>query len=123
MLGAINRMDGADRDWNQANLAAKKTLEQSPMNNGVKNEDSVSRAILNEADKEKLYKEVELVNNQLASKDRSFRLKFSEEAAQFYLQVIDARTQEVIESIPSEHMIELAAKLKDMIGFFIDKKL
>ena len=123
MLGAINRMDGADRDWNQANLAAKKTLEQSPTNIGVKSEDSVSRAILNEADKEKLYKEVELVNNQLASKDRSFRLKFSEEAAQFYLQVIDARTQEVIESIPSEHMIELAAKLKDMIGFFIDKKL
>ncbi|MFD2116993.1 flagellar protein FlaG [Paenibacillus yanchengensis] len=121
MLGAINRMDGADRDWNQINSTDKKLNIRQQQEVEVLGQKKAERQ-LTEEDKQKLYKEVELVNNQLSALDRSFRIKFSEEAEQFYTQIIDARTQEVIESIPSEHMIELAGKLKEMIGFFIDEK-
>lgn len=125
MLGSINRVDGTNRDWSQANLTTKNSnLDKSPADmkaTGIHNEEGIG--LLSEADKDKLYKEVEKVNNQLKAQNHSFRFKFSEEAEQFYMQIIDMRTQEVIESVPSEHMIELAAKLKDMIGFFIDKKL
>ncbi|QNK58359.1 flagellar protein FlaG [Paenibacillus sp. PAMC21692] len=125
MLGSINRMDGANRDWNQANLnykthSDKASGEVSP--SLFPNEQRISWSELNEVDKEKLYKEVERINNQLQVQNHTFRFKFSEEADQFYMQVIDLRTQEVVNSVPSEHMIELAAKLKEMIGFFIDEK-
>lgn len=123
MLGSINRMDGTNRDWSQANSTAKTNADRSPIELRVKGETRVGNSELSEADKDKLYKEVERVNEQLSVKNHSFRFKFSEEAEQFYMQVIDLKTQEVIDSIPSEHMIELASKLKDMIGFFIDKKL
>jgi Uncharacterized flagellar protein FlaG len=122
VLGAINRVDGTNRDWSQANTAAKNGADKTPVDVKITGINAANQQ-LSEADKEKLYKEVEKVNEQLRAQNHSFRFKFSEEAEQFYMQVIDLRTQEVVDSIPSEHMIELAAKLKDMIGFFIDEKL
>lgn len=125
MLGSINRMDGANRDWNQANLTYRNGADkmQSESVTGLfQNEHRFSKTELSEADKEKLYKEVEKANSQLQGQNHTFRFKFSEEADQFYMQVIDMRSQEVVSSIPSEHMIELAAKLKEMIGFFMDEK-
>ena len=125
MLGSINRMDGTNRDWSQARASGKATpdLSLNTNNVGIPNEKQAGNDGLSKEDKEKIYKEVEKLNHQLAVQNHSFRFKFSEEAEQFYMQIIDMKTQEVIESVPSEHMIELAAKLKDMIGFFIDKKL
>lgn len=124
MLGSINRMDGTNRDWNQGNFAYKNQSEKSnPEANPIfTNEQRINKSELSETDKEKLYKEVERANNQLQGQNHTFRFKFSEEADQFYMQVIDMKTQEVVNSVPSEHMIELAAKLKEMIGFFIDEK-
>lgn len=126
MLGSINRMDGTNRDWSQANLTAKSSsVDKSPTDNKAtvnQNEENSGKGQLSEADKDKLYKEVEKVNNQLQAQNHSLRFKFSDEAEQFYVEVVDTRTQEVIDSIPGKHMIELAAKLKDMIGFFIDEK-
>lgn len=123
MFGSINRMDGTNRDWSQANSTPKTNADRSPIDYKITGETRIGKSELSEADRDKLYKEVEKVNEQLSIQNHTFRFKFSEEAEQFYMQVIDLSTQEVVDSIPAEHMIELAAKLKDMIGFFIDKKL
>jgi flagellar protein FlaG len=126
MLGSINRVDGTNRDWSHANLTTKNNNPEKSLVDGKvsvgHNGDRLSKEELSEVDKEKLYKEVEKVNEQLQMQNHSLRFKFSDEAEQFYVEVIDNRTQEVIDSIPGKHMIELAAKLKDMIGFFIDEK-
>ncbi|MHA6481280.1 flagellar protein FlaG [Paenibacillus sp. strain BS8-2] len=126
MLGSINRMDGSNRDWSQAGLTTtnnntdkSKAEVKIP---GVHHAERSGKGELSEADKDKLHKEVEKVNEQLQAQNHSLRFKFSDKAEQFYVEVVDTRTQEVIDSIPGKHMIELAAKLKDMIGFFIDEK-
>lgn len=117
MLGAINRMDGANRDWSQAmNPASTNSTEESPA-------DLKETGEGNGKGKDRLLKELEKLNEQMKSTGKSFRFKYSEEAEQFYVQIIDTRSQEVIESIPPEHMIELSAKLKELIGIFVDKKL
>lgn len=124
MLGSINRVDGTNRDWNQANTTTRSNSDKSPIDKKVPGTAPEGQfREVSEADKDKLYKEVEKVNEQLAAKNHTFRFKFSEEAEQYYMQVVDLKSQEVVASIPSEHMIQLAAQLKDMIGFFIDEKL
>lgn len=121
MLGAINRMDGANRDWSQAmNPASTNSTEESPAD---LKETGVETGEGNGKGKDRLLKELEKLNEQMKSTGKSFRFKYSEEAEQFYVQIIDTRSQEVIESIPPEHMIELSAKLKELIGIFVDKKL
>lgn len=126
MLGSINRMDGTNRDWSQANLTTTNNNSDKSLADikipGVPNGDPLGQRELSEADKNKLHKEVEKVNEQLQMQNQSLRFKFSDKAEQFYVEVVDTRTLEVIDSIPGKHMLELAAKLKDMIGFFIDEK-
>ncbi|MNF03858.1 flagellar protein FlaG [compost metagenome] len=68
-------------------------------------------------------KEIDKLNEQMKATNKSFRFKYSEEAEKFYLQIVDMRSQEVIESVPSEFMIELSAKLKELVGIFVDKRL
>lgn len=121
MFDSINRAGQASIDWSQVTNIKKSTtseLDPTVQANQAKNEENNKQGL----DQEKLNKEIEKVNSQLAALDHSLRMKFSEEAEQFYVEVIDVRTQEVLDSIPSKHMIDLAAKLKDMIGFFIDEK-
>ena len=122
MLDSINSAGQASIDWSQVTNIKKATPNEKDYIlsvNQAKSEDAKSKQ---EYDLSKLNKEIENVNNQLESLNHSLRMKFSEEAEQFYVEVIDVRTQEVLDSIPGKHMIELAAKLKDMIGFFIDEK-
>ena len=117
-------MDGSSVDWGQV-PGVKKQVEASQeiqkigfSAHATNNADSK----FTEQDRDRLYKEVEKVNATLKMESKSMRIKFSEEAEQYYVEVFDSRTLEVIESIPGKHIIELAAKLKDMIGFFIDEK-
>jgi len=117
-------MDGSSIDWSQLSGVKKQvpTSQEVSIIGSSAQTNFNAESKFTEADKDKLYKEVEKVNESLKVKNHNMRFKFSEEADQFYVEVIDARTQEVIDSIPGKHMIELAAKLKDMIGFFIDEK-
>ena len=115
MMNSIDRYGQASVDWNQLQGVKKQASEYDTQFSKDKGNQST-------IDKSKLNKEIENVNAQLEALNHSLRMKFSEEAEQFYVEVIDVRTHEVLDSIPSKHMIELAAKLKDMIGFFVDEK-
>ncbi|MBW7474990.1 flagellar protein FlaG [Paenibacillus oenotherae] len=127
MLGPINRMDATNsRDWNQAAMgtatSADKSTSESTTVQIVK-EEKQQLEESQESQKEKMFKEIEKLNEQMKATNRSFRFKYSEEADKFYVQVIDVRSQEVVESLPPEYMIDLSAKLKELIGLFVDKKL
>ncbi len=124
MFDSINRMDGTSIDWSQLsttkNTAAKENqLALSSTNVQFGQGSRESHVVKNQ---EKIYKELEKVNKQFQSLNHSMRMKFDEDADQFYVEVVDRKTSEVLESIPAKHVLELAAKLKEMVGFFIDEK-
>ncbi|URN96095.1 MAG: flagellar protein FlaG [Candidatus Pristimantibacillus lignocellulolyticus] len=124
MFSSINRMDGSSVDWGQLS-GVKKPVDSSQEIQKIGSSAQTTNnadSKFTEQDRDRLYKEVEKVNATLKMESKSMRIKFSEKAEQYYVEVFDSRTQEVIESIPGKHIIELAAKLKDMIGFFIDEK-
>lgn len=118
MFDSINRMDGTAIDWSQLPGNKKTTTKDADVAASYEQDQSK----LMEDSKDKLYKELEKANNQFDALNHSLRMKFNEEAEQFYVEVVDVQTREVIDSIPAEHVLELAAKLKDMVGFFIDEK-
>lgn len=117
-------MEGSSIDWGQLSEVKKQvdTSQEVQKIGSSANKNYNAESKLTQQDKDRLYKEVEKVNDTLKMQEHSMRIKFSEEAEQYYVEVFDSRTQEVIDSIPGKHMIELAAKLKDMIGFFVDEK-
>lgn len=123
MFDSINRMEGTSIDWTQMPGVKKSTAQDNSLA-GVFAQAAQTQANsrLAEDNKEKLYKELEKVNSQFHALNHSLRMKFNEDAEQFYVEVVDIQTREVIDSIPAEYVLELAAKLKDMVGFFIDEK-
>lgn len=128
MFGAINRIDANSRDWSQTNPATTANTDKSPAeikaSSQVKEEKQQMEASESkENQKDKVLKEVEKLNEQMKATNKSLRFKYSEDAEKFYVQIIDVRSQEVIDSLPPEYMIDLSAKLKELIGLFVDKKL
>jgi len=50
-------------------------------------------------------------------------LKFHERSNQWYAVIENKVTHEVIKEVPPKEVLELRARLKEMIGFFLDKKI
>jgi flagellar protein FlaG len=49
--------------------------------------------------------------------------KFFEKSNEWYAVIENKITQEVIKEIPPKEIMEMRAKLKDMVGFFLDQKI
>ncbi len=55
--------------------------------------------------------------------DRMIRLDVDDELHRVIIKLIDKETGEVIRQIPPEELIELAKKMKDIEGLFVDKEV
>lgn len=44
-----------------------------------------------------------------------------EDTQQLYVQIVDRNTREVIKQIPSQEMLEMSAKIREMVGIILDK--
>ncbi|MDX9870888.1 MAG: flagellar protein FlaG [Clostridia bacterium] len=56
----------------------------------------------------------QLLNNQL-------NFEVFEDTKQLYVQIVDKKTREVIKQIPPQEMLELSAKIREMVGIILDK--
>lgn len=75
-------------------------------------------------DAEKLEKQVGKLNQLLDAIDmNTITFRVHEESEQLYAQLVNMKTQEVIKTFPPEYMLELAAKMKDLVGMLIDEKI
>ena len=54
--------------------------------------------------------------------NRRLDFRVDEETNRIVVKVIDTRTDKVIKEIPPEQLIELAAKIQEMIGLLIDEE-
>jgi flagellar protein FlaG len=73
--------------------------------------------------KEQLQQQLSLMNVQAANLVRSMRFNFLEETGEVVVEIVDLKTEEVLETIPPEYLIKLSIQLKEMLGLFLDRKL
>lgn len=63
---------------------------------------------------EVMNKVAQLFNHQL-------NFEVFEDTKQIYVQIVDKETKEVIKQIPPQEMLELSAKIREMVGIIMDK--
>lgn len=69
-------------------------------------------------------KEMNKMNKMLEAADiKDITFKIHEESEQIYALVIDTKTKEVIKTFPPEYLLDLSAKMKDLVGIFLDQKI
>lgn len=78
---------------------------------------------LSEEEKASFNQELEKLNDSIESSGKVLRFKYNEEINQYYVEVLNAKTQEVVASLPPEFLIDLSIKMKELIGLFIDERM
>lgn len=116
-------MPTTDQTLQQVSQTAK-TADKSDytLSNGKSMVDNIARE-QQEIEKMDILKEVEKLNEQMKANNKTLRFKYSEDAGKYFVQIINPATQEVLDNLPPEYLIDLSAKMKALIGLFIDKKL
>ncbi len=66
-------------------------------------------------DGEELRRVVEEMNDHLQQSQRSLEFTVDDDSGKTVVKVIDSENQQVIRQIPSEEMVEIARKLKEMV--------
>jgi len=84
-----------------------------------KEEERITRQIrLTREDSEYL---AEIMNKMARMFNSQLNFEVYEETNQLYVQFIDRETREVIKQIPPEELLELSAKIQEMVGLILDK--
>lgn len=73
--------------------------------------------------KEEVRDKVEEMNNIVDLLDRDIAFKLHDKTKQLMVQIIDVKTQEVIKEMPPEELLDLIARIEEMVGLIIDEKV
>lgn len=71
---------------------------------------------------QQLIEVIEHANKVLRGSSRSFKFSIHEETKEIMVKVIDNETQEVIREIPPEKILDMVAKMWELVGLFVDDK-
>lgn len=68
-------------------------------------------------------KAAEEINKRFDSSNKTFRFFVDEKTGQVVIKIINKDTNEVIKEIPSAELLDLQAKIEEMVGLIIDRKV
>lgn len=116
----INRNDTSLRD--QMRTSEYSPITQSPKSEEISNKAEGNKTFTQEQ-QDKFEEQIKKLNESIASSGKELKFKYNEDAKQLYVEVLDAKTKEVVTSLPPEFLIDLSLKMKEMIGVFLDKRI
>ncbi|MED4754666.1 flagellar protein FlaG [Brevibacillus choshinensis] len=72
--------------------------------------------------KEDLQKQVDSLNKFVQTTNTHLKFTLHERLNEYYVQIVDNITDEVVREVPSKKILDLAAKIQEMIGILVDEK-
>ena len=100
----------------------EETRYEPPDDMSTANKGTASNADMAVNQKE-LEKTIVNINKMIESMDTSLQFYIHKDSGRIAVKVINNKSKEVILEIPSEEILNLAAKLNDTTGLIIDKKI
>jgi flagellar protein FlaG len=73
--------------------------------------------------KEQLEEIVNGMNECLQPSHTSLKFELHDELKEYYVQIIDERTKEVVREIPPKKLLDIYANMMQLIGLIVDKKI
>jgi flagellar protein FlaG len=86
-------------------------------------QDNEVKKISDEKEIKKKLKEItEQLNKEMDTLNTTIRFGFNDKISEMYVSVIDTKDNRVIRQIPSEEAMQLAAKMRELVGMLFDEK-
>ena len=73
--------------------------------------------------KEKLEEAVDSINEFLNTQQKASKFVFHEGLNEYYVQLVDAETEEVIKEIPPERLLDAFYEMQKLTGMIVDEKI
>jgi flagellar protein FlaG len=103
---------------NIRNEKANSVIESQKQNHA-----STSEAPRQDIPKEKLEEVVKGLNEFLQPSHTSIKFELHDELQEYYVQIIDERTNEVVREIPPKKLLDMYAAMMEFVGLIVDKKI
>lgn len=122
----VSRMDGGTA-VNQAGAAAEKTAPA--MEVAVVQVQAIQEKVQQKADTEqqlpadKARQVTDSMNTFLESANTQLRFKFHDKLNEYYVTIVDSKTDEVIREIPSKKLMDIHAAMREFVGLLVDRKI
>ena len=97
------------------------TLIDNKFSNANQNQGPVIKK--DEQKKEKIDEIVNGLNEFLQPSQTSLKFKLHDKLNEYYVTIVDDRTQEVVKEIPSKKLLDIYAAMTDFLGLVVDKKI
>jgi flagellar protein FlaG len=78
---------------------------------------------IHEFSKEKIDEVVKGLNEFLQPSHTSLKFELHDELKEYYVQIIDEQTKEVIREIPPKKLLDIYATMMQFVGLIVDKKI
>lgn|SRR5690606_31057709 len=72
---------------------------------------------------EKAKQMTDSMNKFLESVNTQLRFKLHNELKEYYVTIVDSKTDEVVREIPSKKLMDVYAAMKEFVGLLIDRKI
>ena len=72
---------------------------------------------------EKAKKMTDSINRFMESTNTNLRFQYHEELQEYYVTIVDSKTDEVIKEIPSKKLMDIYAAMRDFLGVLVDHKI
>lgn len=122
----VSRMDGGTTMHHASvsvnNVASNKEVTVVPVQ-------AVVKKVQPQADQEqqlpadKAKQMTDSMNTFLESANTQLRFKFHEKLNEYYVTIVDSKTDEVIREIPSEKLMDIHAAMREFVGLLVDRKI
>ena len=63
------------------------------------------------------------MNTFLASTNTQLRFKFHDKLNEYYVTIVDSKTDEVVREIPSKKLMDIHAAMREFVGLLVDRKI
>lgn len=121
MVSRINNGSAAQpvqTSYDSANIEQHKAVSKvEPIKENVQQQEP------KELTKEQTVELTDAMNQFLASIDIELRFQFHDQLNEYYVTIVDSKTNEVVREVPPKKMMDMYAAMKDFIGLFVDKKI
>lgn len=107
-------------DYQQQQATQNTIMKESV---GLKGEGVGESGVFKDSNHEQREQMEEKANALFESLNTGLALRFHERSGEWYAVVENKLTKEVIKEVPPKYILDLQAKLKEMVGIFLDKKI
>jgi flagellar protein FlaG len=119
----VERVSSHSLSYLYENVHKEKASSMIPSPTQNQNDTNTFETPQQDLPKEKLEEVVKGLNEFLQPSHTTLKFKLHDELQEYYVQIIDERTNEVIREIPPKKLLDMYAAMMQFVGLIVDKKI